>query len=294
VAEVDPYGRFVRWLANKPWKTNYDTQEDFRMSKTLRVLITGAARGIGMATAQVLANRGHSVVATDVSALSGSEGIQAHVLDVSSDDSVAQCLKEVGPLDAIVNNAGIFGGGPVEGYPLDRFRQMFETNTLGALRVIQAVLPTWRKRGSGVIVNVSSVNGRVSSPLGAAYSASKFALEALTESLHLEVRHFGIRSVLIEPGTIATGIKAIEPHKGPAEYAGLWEQWAGANTKMTGPSGGTGPEVVALAIASAIEDPATPLRVPVGQDAEMILSLRRSLDDQAFEDAMRKAVGLTW
>jgi NAD(P)-dependent dehydrogenase (short-subunit alcohol dehydrogenase family) len=264
------------------------------MSKTLRVLITGAARGIGMATAQVLANRGHSVVATDVSALSGSEGIQAHVLDVTSDDSVARCLEEVGPLDAIVNNAGISGGGPVEGYPLDRIRQMFETNTLGALRIIQAVLPAWRKRGSGVIVNVSSINGRVSSPLGAAYGASKFALEALTESLHLEVRHFGIRCVLIEPGTIATDMKAIEPHKGPADYAGLWEQWAGAHTKMTGPSGRTGPEVVALAIASAIEDPATPFRVPVGQDAEVILGLRRSLDDQAFEDAMRKAVGLTW
>src|SRR6476619_6028207 len=102
------------------------------MSETLRVLITGAARGIGMATAQVLANRGHSVVATDVSAPSGSEGIQGHVLDVTSDDSVARCLQEVGPLDAIVNNAGIFGQGPVEGYPLDRFRQMFETNTLGA------------------------------------------------------------------------------------------------------------------------------------------------------------------
>ena len=263
------------------------------MSKALKVLITGAARGIGMATAQVLANRGHSVVATDISALSGLEGIQAHVLDVTSDDSVAQCLKEVGPLDAIVNNAGIFGGGPVEGYPLDRFRQMFETNTLGALRVIQAVLPAWRKRGSGVIVNVSSVSGRVSSPLEAAYSASKFALEALTESLHLEVRHFGIRSVLIEPGTIAPAVKASEPHKGQAEYAGLWEQWAGADTKMTGPSL-PGPEVVGLAIASAIEDPATPLRVPVGQDAEMILGMRRSLDDQAFEDAMRKAVGLTW
>ena len=265
------------------------------MSKALRVLITGAARGIGMATAQVLATRGHSVVATDVSALSGLEGIQAHVLDVTSDDSVARCLKEVGPLDAIVNSAAISaGGGPVEGYPLDRFRQMFETNTLGALRVIQAVLPAWRKRGSGVIVNVSSVNGRVSSPLRAAYSASKFALEALTESLHLEVRHFGIRCVLIEPGNIATGIKPIESHKGPADYAGLWEQWAGAHTKMTGPSGRPGTEVVALAIAGAIEDPATPLRVPVGQDAEMILGLRRSLDDQAFEDAMRKAVGLTW
>src|SRR5678815_5481027 len=99
------------------------------MSKALRVLITGAARGIGMATAQVLANRGHSVVATDISALSGLEGIQAHVLDVTSDDSVARCLEEVGPLDAIVNNAGIFGQGPVEGYPLDGFRQVFETNT---------------------------------------------------------------------------------------------------------------------------------------------------------------------
>src|SRR5436305_2151175 len=219
------------------------------MSKALRVLITGAARGIGMATAQVLANRGHSVVATDVSALSGLEGIPAHVLDVTSDDSVARCLKEVGPLDAIVNNAGIAGGGPVEGYPLDRIRQMFETNTLGPLRVIQAVLPAWRKRGFGVIVNVSSVNGRVSSPLGAAYSASKFALGALTESRPLEVRHFGIRCVLIEPGAIATGMKPIEPHKGPVDYAALWEQFAGANSKMTGPSGPTGPEAVALAIA---------------------------------------------
>jgi NAD(P)-dependent dehydrogenase (short-subunit alcohol dehydrogenase family) len=263
------------------------------MSKALRVLITGAARGIGMATAQVLAERGHSVVATDISALDEWEGIQAHVLDVTSDDSVARCLREVGPLDAIVNNAGLFGIGPVEASPLDLFRQSFETNTLGPLRVIQAVLPAWRKRGSGVIVNVSSVSGRVSSPLGATYSASKFALEALTESLHLEVRHFGIRTVLIEPGTIATGIEAKETHKGPADYAGLWEQWAGANSKMTGPSL-PGPEAVALAIASAIEDPATPLRVPVGRDAEMILGLRRSLDDQAFEEAMRKAVGLTW
>ena len=264
------------------------------MSKALRVLVTGAAGAIGGATAQVLANRGHSVVATDVSTLRGSDGIEAHVLDVTSDDSVARCLEEVGPLDAVVNSAGISGGGPVEGFPLDRIRQIFETNTLGALRVIQAVLPSWRERGSGVIVNVSSVNGRVASPLRAPYSASKFALEAFTESLHLEVRHFGIRSVLIEPGNTAPGMKASEPHKGPADYAGLWEQWAGADSKMTGPSGASGPELVGLAIAAAIEDPATPLRVPVGQDAELILGLRRNLDDQGFEDAMRKAVGFTW
>ena len=258
----------------------------------LRVLITGAAGAIGMATARELAARGHSVVATDVSAPSASEGIRAHVLDVTSDDSVARCLEAVGPLDAIVNSAGIAGGGPVEGFPLDRFRHVFETNTLGALRVIQAVLPSWRERGSGVIVNVSSINGRISAPLRAAYSASKFALEALTESLHLEVRHFGIRSVLIEPGNIAPGMKAREPHRGPADYAGLWEQWTGADTRMAGPQ--PGPDLVARAITRAIEDPATPFRLPVGQDAEMILAMRRSLDDQAFEDAMRKAVGLTW
>jgi NAD(P)-dependent dehydrogenase (short-subunit alcohol dehydrogenase family) len=255
------------------------------MAEALRSLITGSARGIGLATAQVLANRGHSVVATDISPSSRSEGIQAHLLDVTSDDSVARCLEEVGPLDAIVNNAGIVGGGPVEGYPLDGFRQMFETNTLGPLRLIQAVLPDWRKRGSGVIVNVSSINGRVSSPLRAAYSASKFALEAWTESLHYEVRHFGIT---------ATGIEPIESHQGPADYAGLWEQSAGVDTKMTGSAGPQGPDVVALAVADAIEDPATPLRVPVGQDAETILGLRSSLDDQAFEDAMRKALGFTW
>ena len=100
--------------------------------------------------------------------------------------------------------------------------------------------------------------------------------------------------MLIEPGLTAHGAKTSEPHKGPADYAGLWEQWAGVDVKMTGPSGPQGPEAVASAIARAIEDPATPLRVPVGQDAELILGLRKSLDDQAFEDAMRKAVGLTW
>lgn len=263
------------------------------MSNPLSVLITGAARGIGMATAQVLASRGHRVVATDLSAPRGFEGIQTHVLDVTSDDSVARCLQAAGPLDAIVNNAAIFAGGPVEAVPLDRFRQTFETNTLGPLRLIQAVLPAWRQRGSGVIVNVSSINGRVASPLRAAYSASKFALEALTESLHYEVRHFGIRSLLIEPGLTATDAHS-EPHKGPPDYAGLWQQAAGADTKMSGPSGAQAPEVVASAIAHAIEDPATPLRVPVGHDAQTILGLRRTLDDQAFEDAMRKAIGFTW
>src|SRR5256885_7342921 len=110
------------------------------MSKALRVLITGAARGIGMATAQLLANRGHWVVATDVSALSGLEGIQAHVLDVTSDDSVARCLEEVGPLDAIVNNAGIYCAGPVEGYPRVQHRSVAKAGYCVVFLQIHAVI----------------------------------------------------------------------------------------------------------------------------------------------------------
>ena len=133
------------------------------MARAPRVLVTGAARAIGLATVQTLVNRGHSVIATarDISPLASLDGVEAHVLDVTSDASVAQCLAGVGPLDAIVNNAAMAGGGPLDGYPLERFRQMFETNALGALRLIQAVLPAWRERSSGVIVNVSSVNGQV-------------------------------------------------------------------------------------------------------------------------------------
>jgi NAD(P)-dependent dehydrogenase (short-subunit alcohol dehydrogenase family) len=138
------------------------------MVQPLRVLVTGAARAIGLATVRTLADRGHSVIATarDMSTLDALSGVEAHLLDVTSEASIAGCLAEVGPLDAIVNNAAMAGGGPLEGYPLDRFRQMFETNALGALRLIQAVLPAWRVRGSGVIINVSSVNGQVSSPPG--------------------------------------------------------------------------------------------------------------------------------
>ena len=152
------------------------------MSKTLKILITGAARGIGMATAQVLANRGHSVVATDVSALSGLEGIQAHVLDVTSDDSVARCLEEVGPLDAIVNNAAIFGGGPVEAYPLDRIRQMFETNTRGPFLVSQAAYPHLLK-SQGRIINIGSLGGLHPWATHGHYCTSKAALHMLTQTM---------------------------------------------------------------------------------------------------------------
>ena len=261
------------------------------MAESKRVLVTGAGRAIGFATVQVLAQRGHKVIATarDTSTLEGLDGIEVCQLDVTDQASVDACLAKAGDLDAVVNNAALGRTGPAEDYPLQGFRDMFETNALGALRMIQALLPSWRERGSGVIVN-----GQVGSPMEAAYGASKFALEAITEALHYEVRHFGVRSVIIQPGYIAPGMKPSGRHDGPPAYAELWAQWTGADGKMLGAGGRPGPEIVGVAIAEAIENPDTPLRVPVGDDAKMIMGARRALDDQAFEAAMRQVLNLTW
>jgi len=262
----------------------------------MRILVTGAARAIGRATAVECAKRGHDVIATarDKTLLDDLDVAQRLALDVTDQRSIDAALEAAGELDGVVNNAALSGAGPMEDFPLDRLHQIIDTNTYGPLRVAQALAPSWRVRGSGVFVNVSSVQGRISSPLEGAYAASKFALEALSETLHYELAHFGIRVVIVEPGYIAPGMKAAPRHDGPAVYADLWQQWTGTDAKVTGPEGRPGPELVGVAIADALEDPETPLRVPVGSDAEMIFSARKHFDDAGFEAAMRKTIDLTW
>lgn len=262
----------------------------------MRVLITGAARAIGAATAGVLSARGHEVVATarDVDLLTSVEAVQRLALDVRDTDSIGAALDQAGELDAVVNNAALNERGPLEDFPIDRLVDLFDTNCVGALRLVQAVAPAWRERGSGVIVNISSVQGRVATPLEGAYSATKFALEALSESMHYELSHFGIRTVIVEPGYIAPAMKSLPKHAGPPAYAELWDQWTGVDATLTGPGGRPGPELVGAAVADAIEDPSTPLRVSVGQDAQLILSTRAQLTDAEFEAAMRATLGLSW
>jgi len=136
--------------------------------------------------------------------------------------------------------------------------------------------------------------GSIGTPLEGAYAASKHALEALSETLHFELGHFGIRVVIVEPGYIAPGMKHADDHEGPAGYADLHAQWGGTVATLTGPEGRPGPEVVGAAVADALEDPSTPLRVEVGKDAALVLQLRRSLGDVEFEATMREALGLTW
>jgi NAD(P)-dependent dehydrogenase (short-subunit alcohol dehydrogenase family) len=266
------------------------------MLSPMRVLVTGAGRSIGRATAQVLTERGHEVVATarDTALLDDLTVAQVLPLDVRSADSVASAVAAAGELDAVVNNAGLTGLGPLEDFPLDDFTRVLDVNTLGPLRLAQAVVPRWRERGSGVLVNISSVQGRIGTPLEGVYAASKHALEAWSESLHYELGHFGIRVVIIEPGYIAPGMKHTADHAGPEVYRALHEQWNGTDDKLTGPGGRPGPELVGHAVADALEDPATPLRVEVGKDAEMVLALRRAQSDAEFEATMRRALDLTW
>src|SRR5581483_10227219 len=144
-----------------------------------RALITGCSTGIGRATAVELTKRGFEVVAT------------ARRPETLDDLDVAERLR-LDVVDVLVNNAGFEVSGPLERVPVDEVKRMFETNVFGALRMIQAVLPSMREKGGGTIVNVSSVAGRAVAPLGGAYSASKWALEALSEGLHIEMRHFNI------------------------------------------------------------------------------------------------------
>jgi NAD(P)-dependent dehydrogenase (short-subunit alcohol dehydrogenase family) len=262
----------------------------------MRILITGAGRAIGAATATELTRAGHEVVATarDASLLDDLDVALRLPLDVTDDASVAAALAAAGPLDAVVNNAALNGKGPLEGYPLDRIESVFRTNVFGALRVLQPLLPLWRERGSGVIVNVSSIQGRVATPLDGPYAASKYALESFSETLHYELAHFGIRVVILEPGYTSPGMKMGGREQGDPAYADLWEQWGQTDQVISGPTGRPGPELVAGAILRAIEDPDTPLRVPVGDDAAMVLGARSSLGDAEFEATMRAVLGATW
>src|SRR5262245_59978880 len=183
-------------------------------------LITGSSTGIGYATALELGRAGHRVVATmrrpdaapRLGEIAAREKLPISVLslDVDSDASVSEAFREAerqcGPIDALVNNAGIGQSYAVEDGPLEHFRQTMETNFFGALRCIKTVLPGMRERGRGCIVNVTSIAGRVATTPQAAYTASKFALEALSEVLAQEVTPFGVRVAVVEPGVIATPI----------------------------------------------------------------------------------------
>jgi NAD(P)-dependent dehydrogenase (short-subunit alcohol dehydrogenase family) len=255
------------------------------------VLVTGTSKGIGLATALVLGRAGHTVYATmrdpgrspDLANTAEKDHLPISVLkmDVDSDTSVSQTIRSIhGPIDVLVNNAGIDRSGSVEELPISEFRALMETNYFGAIRCIQAVLPAMRTRRNGCIINVSSVGGRIASAPLTGYSASKFALEALSEGLAQEVRAFGIRVAIVEPGVIDTAmprrisdVPDSSPYPQHRRMAGLF---------LASLQNPTSPNVVAQKIREIIESGDRKLRHPVGPDAEGFLQWRGSMTDEQW------------
>ena len=243
-----------------------------------RWLITGISSGIGAALAKAVLARGDHVigVARNRDALtafesSGEGRTTAIIADMGDAAQVARLAEEAlaaGPVDILVNNAGQSLFGAVEEVDLEGARGLFEVNFFGPWALTQALLPHFRSRRSGVIIQISSGCGLIGTPGLGAYCASKFALEGLTETLALEVAAFGIRAMLVEPGAIATRFISHGTHEAKVRLAD-YEMLSGQGKAVLNgyyAQAASPPEKVAEAILSALESDALPLRLPVGED----------------------------
>jgi NAD(P)-dependent dehydrogenase (short-subunit alcohol dehydrogenase family) len=259
------------------------------MTDKKTILVTGASSGIGAAIAARLRHEGHHVVGT-----SRKGGGDLLALDVDSDESVARGVRELlgrtGRIDVLVNNAGYLQAGALEEVTLDQARAQFETNYFGVVRMIRAVLPYMRIRGSGTIVTVSSLAGLVPLPFWGHYSASKFAVEGMMESLRHEVRPLGIKVAMIEPGAIRTPFYAQAEPAALAAYRPWRERFFATMRKFE--SDAPPPEVVAEVAARLVRSKSPALRNKVTREATLFPLLRWLLPASLFEEGVRGGFAL--
>jgi NAD(P)-dependent dehydrogenase (short-subunit alcohol dehydrogenase family) len=268
------------------------------MSTGKTVLITGSSIGIGRATAELFQRNGWQVVATMRNPDAGQElakldNVLVAKLDVTNDESiraaVTAAVHRFGGIDVLVNNAGYGAYGVLEATSVESMRQQFETNVIGLLATTRAVVPGFRQRRSGVIVNVGSIAGRLTLPFSALYCGSKFAVEGISEALSYEMREIGVLVKLVEPGFIKTNFRnAIEfsNDQSLSEYQRL----VGKLWETTRSMAANGAESIAAAevIFTAATDGTDRLRYTVGEDARHWTSQRDSQDDAKFFAEMRK------
>jgi len=254
-----------------------------------KVLITGTSKGIGYDAALLLARAGHDVVATmrnpgacDLEKVATEAKLPLTVvpLDVDSDSSVAGVFDRVGDsIDVLVNNAGIFSINAVEDESLERYRQVMETNYFGAVRCVKHALPAMRERGSGCIINVTSIAGRIAFYASSAYAASKFALEAFTESLAQEVSGLGIKVALVEPGIIDSPMATTQLPQ--YEATTTYPHGRRMHAFFTNPEKPPAPAgLVGEMIRHIIENDDSRLRFPVGPDALAFVGWRATVSDE--------------
>jgi len=269
-------------------------------------IVTGSSSGIGFETSLALAREGYFTYATmrdttksdKIKEIAQKENLKINVLELDVDDeksvksAIVQILDQKQRVDVLVNNAGWGLWGCVEDVSVDEFKEQFETNFFSIIRLIQEVAPTMRKQGSGTIVNVSSVVGRIGFPASPAYISSKFALEGLSESLRFEFAPFGVDVIIIEPGVIKTdfmkNMKMAKKSELDTVYKDITTKVVSGVKMMV--EMGTPPKEVANTIVKAIKDKKPLPRYVVGNDALMFLEAKKSKTDIEFENYLKKAL----
>jgi NAD(P)-dependent dehydrogenase (short-subunit alcohol dehydrogenase family) len=259
-------------------------------------LVTGASSGMGKAIARRLIQDGYQVYVAarkvenmaDLARL----GAQPLRMDISKDDEIVAgintILSQTGGVDVLVNNAGFGLYGPVEEIGIDEARYQFEVNLFGAARLTQLLLPAMRAKGSGHIVNITSMGGKMYSILGAWYHATKHALEGWSDCLRLEVAEFGIKVVIIEPGVIETGFgdaasDSITKRSASGPYGRLVKMVAMSIKKTYGQGTGSSPDLIADVVSRAVKDSNPSTRYAAGKFAKMLIRMRVWLGDRVFD-----------
>lgn len=278
------------------------------------VLVTGVSSGFGQACAQYLAHRGCLVYGTSRREIANSAGcrrgneerispsvseeetvdpVTVLTMDVRSSESVSSAVQEVlkreGRIDVLINNAGIGIAGSLEDTSIEEMKTQFDTNFFGAVRVCQAVLPSMRRAGCGLIVNISSMAGLFGIPFQGAYTASKFALEGFSESLRMEVRSFGLRVVLVAPGDFKTGFTENRRFVQGSESSDYQQQCARAlEVMIKAEQAGSKPLVLAKLVDQIIKKRRPSLRYTAGRWYERLaVLLKRILPGSLFEKIIR-------
>ena len=267
-------------------------------------VVTGTSSGIGFETALALAREGYYTYATmrdttksdKIKELGKKDNLKIDVLELDVDDensvktAIKKILDEKERIDVLVNNAGWGLWGCVEDVSVDEFKAQFDTNFFSIIKLIQEVGPTMRKQGSGKIINISSVAGRIGFPASPAYISSKFALEGLSESLRLEMAPFGVDVIIIEPGVIKTNflnpVRLSKNSETDTAYSDITNKVVSGIKMMA--EMGTHPKEVADTIVKAAKDEKPIPRYIVGNDASMFLEARKNKTDIEFENYLKK------
>ena len=273
----------------------------YNMNKT--ILITGASSGIGKETAKLFQSKGWNVIATMRTPekeleLKQFDNVLVTKLDVLDETSIEQAfilgIQTFGKIDVLLNNAGYGAYGPLETFSRERIIRQFDTNVIGLLDVTKRVLPHFRHNKQGIIINISSIGGKITFPLGSLYHGTKFAVEGISEALNYEVEQFGGQVKIIEPGMIATDFSSrsfdFSNDENIKEYQNIVGLFMSALPSMA--ENASPASVVAEVIFEAATDGKNQLRYTAGEDAKMLISNREQLNDTTFISGIKSQFNL--